>query len=107
VPLFVFSPPYPPAKTRRSAAAMCRATTCACGKASWAGCGQHNPMETVLGGVKDEDRCPAVRSGQPPLAPGQHRSPCPDTPAGRAAATAAAAAAAAAATSGGGGCSVA
>jgi hypothetical protein len=85
---------------------MCRATTCACGKASWAGCGQHNPMETVLGGVKDEDRCAAVRSGQPPLAPGQSRSPCPATPAGRAAAEAAAAGGAAGG-GGGGGCTVA
>ena len=79
---------------------MCRSVTCACGKASWAGCGQH--VESVLGSVKDEDRCPAVRRGQPAIAPGSSRSPCPDSPAGRAAAAAAAAARTAAGPGGGG-----
>ena len=36
---------------------MCRATTCKkCGKASWAGCGQH--VDQVLAGVPRADRCP-------------------------------------------------
>jgi hypothetical protein len=36
---------------------MCRAVTCrTCGKASWAGCGEH--VEEVLGGVPAGRRCP-------------------------------------------------
>lgn len=35
---------------------MCRAVTCkVCGKASWAGCGQH--VEQVLKGVPKSQRC--------------------------------------------------
>jgi hypothetical protein len=54
---------------------MCRKTTCSCGKISWAGCGQH--VDSVLGNIKDEDRCPAVRTGMPPIPPSQSRDPCP------------------------------
>ena len=36
---------------------MCRRTTCRrCGKATWAGCGQH--VDQVLAGVPAADRCP-------------------------------------------------
>jgi hypothetical protein len=68
---------------------MCRKITCACGKATWVGCGQH--VASALAGVADADRCEAVRAGKPPIAVSQVRDPCP------AAASAAAAAAAAAA----------
>lgn len=35
---------------------MCRKTTCrTCGKATWAGCGQH--VEEALAGVSRADRC--------------------------------------------------
>lgn len=36
---------------------MCRQVTCkVCGKASWAGCGQH--VDQVLAGVPRANRCP-------------------------------------------------
>lgn len=36
---------------------MCRAVTCrTCGKASWAGCGQH--VDEVMAGVPAGERCP-------------------------------------------------
>jgi hypothetical protein len=36
---------------------MCRKTTCdQCGKATWAGCGQH--VDEALKGVPMSDRCP-------------------------------------------------
>jgi hypothetical protein len=36
---------------------MCRQVTCkVCGKASWAGCGQH--VDQVLAGIPRTDRCP-------------------------------------------------
>jgi hypothetical protein len=35
---------------------MCRPMTCkACGKASWAGCGQH--VDQVMRGIPKNDRC--------------------------------------------------
>jgi hypothetical protein len=53
---------------------MCRKINCACGKITWAGCGQHL---FILDDVKDADRCPAIRTGLPPLPPSQTRDPCP------------------------------
>jgi len=53
---------------------MCRKINCACGKVTWAGCGQHL---FILDDVKDADRCPAIRTGLPPLPPSQTRDPCP------------------------------
>lgn len=36
---------------------MCQQVTCkVCGKASWAGCGQH--VDQVMAGVRRADRCP-------------------------------------------------
>ena len=36
---------------------MCRPATCkTCGKATWAGCGQH--VDQVMAGVPRADRCP-------------------------------------------------
>ncbi|MGA3563254.1 hypothetical protein [Melissospora conviva] len=36
---------------------MCRPATCkTCGKATWAGCGQH--VDQVMAGVRRADRCP-------------------------------------------------
>lgn len=36
---------------------MCRPATCkTCGKATWAGCGQH--VDHVMAGVPRADRCP-------------------------------------------------
>ena len=48
---------------------MCKKIECnVCGKATWAGCGQH--IDTALQGVAEADRCPGWRSGkctaQPP-----------------------------------------
>jgi hypothetical protein len=54
---------------------MCRKIACACGKATWAGCGQH--VDAALAGVADADRCEAVRAGKPPIAVSQTRDPCP------------------------------
>ena len=54
---------------------MCRKIACACGKATWVGCGQH--VETALAGVADADRCEAVRAGKPAIAVSQVRDPCP------------------------------
>ena len=56
---------------------MCRKINCACGKITWAGCGQHL---FILDDVKDADRCPAIRTGLPPLPPSQTRDPCPAAP---------------------------
>jgi len=50
---------------------MCHRTTCRnCGKASWAGCGNH--IESALRGVRVEDRCPGWDKGR--------FSPCPAPP---------------------------
>ena len=41
---------------------MCRKVNCAtCGKATWAGCGQH--IESALNGVPEADRCPGWKTG--------------------------------------------
>jgi hypothetical protein len=42
---------------------MCRAVTCrTCGKATWAGCGQH--VDSVMRGIPSLQRC-AGHEGQP------------------------------------------
>ncbi|MEP9361659.1 hypothetical protein ABLE68_01750 [Nocardioides sp. CN2-186] len=44
---------------------MCRAITCkTCGKATWAGCGQH--VEQALAGVARADRCAGHPKGETP-----------------------------------------
>jgi len=71
---------------------MCRKIACACGKATWVGCGQH--VDSALAGVADADRCEAVRAGKPPIAVSQTRNPCPAAEAAKAAGAPAAAPAA-------------
>ncbi|MEO5854306.1 MAG: hypothetical protein ABIQ15_17505 [Nocardioides sp.] len=40
---------------------MCRAVRCrTCGKATWAGCGDH--IEEALAGISTDDRCPGHES---------------------------------------------
>lgn len=47
---------------------MCRKVTCrTCGKATWAGCGQH--IEQALAGVPRADRCSGHKS------PGHEKEP--------------------------------
>eukprot|EP01038_Epipyxis_sp_PR26KG_P006827 gene6827-9347_t len=42
---------------------MCRKIACSsCGKATWAGCGQH--IESALNGVNIHDRCNGWQTGQ-------------------------------------------
>jgi len=72
---------------------MCRKIVCACGKVSWAGCGQH--VAGVLAGVADDAKCAALAAGKPALAPASSRDPCPAAAAEAAPAPAPAASAAA------------
>ncbi|KAI0283519.1 hypothetical protein BC826DRAFT_920549 [Russula brevipes] len=40
----------------------CFAVKCdKCGKTTWKGCGRH--VESVMGGIKEEDRCECPRDG--------------------------------------------